>query len=132
MRVLIAEDNFISRNFLQKALSQYGSIDVAIDGEEAVEAFKLAHKENKAYDVILMDIMMPNLDGIEALKSIREIEYKNGIYGKNECKVIMITAIDNPKSVIDSYYLGGATSYLIKPIDLTTLIDLLKKLELIS
>jgi two-component system chemotaxis response regulator CheY len=132
MKALIVEDNFISRNFLHKALSKYGEIDVSVDGAEAIEAFSLAHEKGFPYDLILMDIMMPNIDGIEALKRIREIEHNKGIIGKEECKVVMITAVDNPKAVVDAYYKGGATSYVTKPIDIKMLVELVKKLGLIN
>lgn len=116
MKTLIVEDDFISRRLLKEILSPCGECDIAIDGEEAVQAFRLAHEEGKPYDLITMDIMMPNMDGHMALKQIRELEKEWNIQGADEVKVIMTTALDDPKTVVDAFYKGGATSYLVKPI----------------
>ena len=131
MKTLIVEDNFISRQLLQQVLSPHGQADLAMDGLEAIQAFELAMREQKPYDLICMDIMMPNLDGMSALKKIRQLEEEAGIAQQNEAKVIMISALDDPKSVIDSYYRSGATSYLAKPINIPLLIQELGKLGLI-
>ncbi|MEZ4527246.1 MAG: response regulator [Desulfobacterales bacterium] len=117
MKILIAEDDFISRRILKEILSPYGDCDVVVDGEEAVQAFQMAIEEKKPYDLICMDIMMPNTDGHEALKRIRETEKAEGIRGSAEVKVIMVTALDDPKTVFQAFYKGGATSYIVKPID---------------
>lgn len=63
MKILIVEDDFYSRKILKKFLTAYGEVDIAINGEEAVAAFKLAWEENQPYDLITLDIMMPIMDG---------------------------------------------------------------------
>ncbi|MBF0458038.1 MAG: response regulator [Nitrospirae bacterium] len=126
MRILIAEDDFTSRTLLQHFLAPYGDCDVTVNGVEAVEAFMLAVDEGQPYDLICLDIMMPELDGIKALKSIREKERSMGIVPKDEAKVVMTTALDSPKDVIEAYYRGGCTDYLTKPIDTQKLLDLIR------
>ena len=59
MKILIVDDDFTSRKILLKYLAEYGQCDVAVDGEEAVEVFKLALNEWEAYDLVCLDIMMP-------------------------------------------------------------------------
>ncbi|MBF0516051.1 MAG: response regulator [Nitrospirae bacterium] len=132
MRILIAEDDFTSRTLLQHFLSPYGDCDVTVNGMEAVEAFMLAVEEGQPYDLICLDIMMPELDGIKALKAIREKERASGTGPKNEAKVVMTTALDSPKDVIEAYYKGGCTDYLTKPIDTQRLLELLKGYGLIE
>ncbi|MCA1987263.1 MAG: response regulator, partial [Desulfovibrio sp.] len=66
MRVLIVEDDFTSRKLMQTILSPYGDCDVAVNGREAVEAFQNALNSAKPYDLVCMDIMMPEMDGQEA------------------------------------------------------------------
>jgi len=131
MRILIAEDDFISRRILKEILAPYGDCDVVVDGEEAVQAFQMAIEDGKPYDVICLDIMMPRTDGHEALKRIRETEKTAGIRGSAEVKVIMVTALDDPKTVFQAFYKGGATSYIVKPIDKDKVIGEIRSLGLI-
>lgn len=130
MRILIAEDDFASRKFMLKFLSKYGECDITVDGEEAVEAFVMALDEDEAYDLICLDIMMPELDGYQALKQIREIETKRGISEAKQTKIIMTTALTEGKNVTKAFELG-CVAYAGKPIDQDKFIKILKKLELI-
>ncbi len=132
MRLLIAEDDFIARYVLNEMLAQYGQCSVVVDGAEAVEAFSMAVDESNPYNVIFLDIMMPNVDGIEALKRIRAIEKKQGVLPGHEVKVIMTTALDDPKTVISAYYQGGADSYLVKPITKNKIEEELRTANLLS
>lgn len=127
MKVLIVEDDFTCRKFMQGVLSDYGDCDVAINGEEAVEAFKMAWAEGKPYDLICLDIMMPNMDGHEALAKIRGMEKEMGITNSTEVKVFMTTALGDPKNVMKALYKEGATSYLVKPVGKQALIGELSK-----
>ena len=132
MKCLIVEDDFISRRILKELLSTYCECDIAVNGEEAVTSFRLAHESKKPYELICMDIMMPGVDGNEALKHIRQLEKEMGVPPEIEVKVIMTTAMDDPKTVIDSYYRGGATSYLVKPISKQKLLRELRSFGLIA
>lgn len=116
MKTLIVEDDFVSRRILKDILSPYGECDIAIDGSEAIQACRLAREDGKPYDLICMDIMMPKMDGQEALEKIRGLERSAGIRNADEVKVIMVTALDSPKTVFASFYRGGATSYVVKPV----------------
>jgi two-component system chemotaxis response regulator CheY len=132
MRVLVVEDDFTSRKILQKILGPYGDVDIAVNGLEAVQAFTQSLDDNNHYDLICMDIMMPEMDGQTALKNIRTIERERGIVPAQEVKVVMTTALDDPKNVVEAYYKGGATSYVPKPIDKHMLLHLLKNLGVIE
>lgn len=132
MRILIVEDDFISRVLLKKMLAQYGNCDVAVNGLEAVNAFQMAAEENNPYELICLDIMMPELDGKEALKIIREKEKQMKIPPSSEAKIIMTTALDTPKDVIEAYYSGGCTAYLVKPIEKQHVRKVLMELGLIE
>ena len=132
MNILIAEDDFTSRRLLQNILAPYGESMITVNGEEAVEAFTLALEQGRPFDLVCMDIMMPVMDGQEALREIRAVEQRNGVKPADEAKIIMITALGDPRNVVDAYYKGGAALYLTKPIDVRAFIDAVRQLGLIA
>ena len=93
MKALIVEDDFTSRLFLQTFLSRYGECHVAVNGKEAVEAFRLATNNGSPYDLICMDIMMPEMDGQEAVRQMRALEDAGGVLSHRGVKIIMTTAV---------------------------------------
>jgi two-component system chemotaxis response regulator CheY len=130
MKVLIVEDDLASRKFLSRFLSPYGECDITINGMEALEAFMLAHDEGKPYDLICLDIMMPNLDGEKTLKMIRNIEKQKGIKDAKRVKIIMTTALNDKDRVLKTFE-AGCEAYAAKPINTEKLTEVLKKLDLI-
>jgi Response regulator containing CheY-like receiver, AAA-type ATPase, and DNA-binding domains len=132
MRVLIVEDEFTSRKLLWALLADFGDCDTARDGVECVEMFRRAIYDKNPYDLVCMDIMMPNMDGHQALKEIRAIEQEQGVQPADEIKVVMVTALNDPKTVVKAYYKGGASAYLTKPIEVESLLATLRDLALID
>ena len=130
LKILIVEDDFMVRQILRDILEPYGVVDIAVNGEEAVQAFRVAWRQNHPYDLICMDIMMPVMDGNAALIKIREIELSLGIIGSEEVKVIMISALDDVKTVVKAYSKGGATSYIVKRIEKDRLIGEMRAIGL--
>ena len=131
MRCLIVEDNFHSRQVLGLFLKPYATCDFAMDGYEAVSAYEVALKEKNPYRMVTLDIMMPKSDGQEALKEIRELEALFGMKEQDGAKIIMISALDDPKTVMDSLK-DGATSFLTKPINRKSLYREMENLGLIE
>lgn len=132
MRILIVEDEFTSRKLLTALLADYGECDTASDGVECVDRFREALVKGSPYDLVCMDIMMPNKDGHQALKEIRELEQEFECKPSDEAKVIMVTALNDPKTVVKAYYKGGAAAYLPKPIEVESLLAILRDLDLIE
>ncbi|OGT99352.1 MAG: two-component system response regulator [Geobacteraceae bacterium GWB2_52_12] len=132
MKCLIAEDDLISRRILTELLSAFGSCDIAVNGKEAVDSFKLAHEAKRPYDVIFMDIMMPIVDGMEALLSIRALEKQMGIPYNLATKVVMTTALGDPHTVIKSFNTCEADAYIVKPLSRQKLEKELRALKLIG
>jgi len=131
MRILVVEDDFVSRRLLCAFMAPYGSCDVAVDGEEAVKAVRLALDDNHPYDLICLDVMMPNMNGQIALRKIRELEREHEILVGDGARVIMTTALGDAKNVMQAFK-GDCDAYIIKPIDKAKLIEELQKLGLIK
>ncbi len=128
MRILIVEDDFGSRVLMKKLLSGYGTCDVVVDGEEAISSFKMAWDEKTPYKLVMMDIMLPEIDGHEALQQLRSYEKEIGISGIEQVKVIMTTALGDPKNVVAAYNKGEASAYMVKPIEIEKLREEMNKL----
>jgi len=131
MKYLIVEDDFAARRLLKRYLSDYGDCDIAVDGHEAVEAFRQAMDEKEPYDLICLDIMMPNMDGREALRAIRQIEHEHGTDGLDGVKVIMTTALGDSENVIGSFR-EGCEAYIVKPVEKDKLLEEMESLGLIE
>jgi two-component system, chemotaxis family, chemotaxis protein CheY len=130
MKVLIVEDDFTSRMILQRFLSPYGVCDVVMDGNEALQAYQMAWEEKKPYDLICMDIMMPNMNGHEAITKIRELESALGGKYVKKTVIIMTTSRDDTNDVKDAIE-RGANWYLLKPVNKQHLLNKLRELALI-
>ncbi|MCC6501632.1 MAG: response regulator [Deltaproteobacteria bacterium] len=131
MKALIVEDDFTSRLLLQRILGPHAEVHVAVDGEEAVTAFRSAVEAGQSYDLVCLDIMMPKKDGKAALKEIREIEARKGILGLDGAKVIMVTAMSDSKTIMASFA-SQCESYIVKPIDKNKILKELRTLGLLK
>lgn len=130
MKILLAEDDFVTRKFMVGFLSKYGECDVTVDGMEAVDAFMMALEDGEPYDLVCLDIMMPVMDGYQALMGIRNLEKDRKIAEEDRAKVIMTTALNDEKNVKMAFELG-CTIYSGKPIDKERFEQAMKKLGLI-
>lgn len=128
MRILIAEDDRLSRVFLKKFLSSYGTCDVAVDGMEALDAFMEAVKQKEPYDLLSLDIMMPRVDGLKVLKAIRVLEKQHNL--KHTC-IMMMTALADVEYVDQALELG-CDAYAAKPIDTEKVESVMRNLKLIK
>ncbi|HEY1758113.1 MAG TPA: response regulator [Bryobacteraceae bacterium] len=130
MKTLIVEDDFTSRLVLQTFLSRYGECHLAVNGKEAVEAFRSALEGGPRYDLICMDIMMPEMDGREAVRQVRALEEARGILSPRGVRIMMTTAVDDVKEVFQCFK-ELCDAYLVKPIDLSELLEKLKAYQLV-
>ncbi len=130
MSSLLAEDDFATRKFMISFLSKYGECDVTVDGMEAVDAFMMALEDDEPYDLVCLDIMMPVMDGYQALMGIRNLEKERNIPQEEGVKVIMTTALNDEQNVKMAFDLG-CTIYSGKPIDKARFEQAMKKLGLI-
>ncbi len=116
MRILIVEDDFIQRKILMRLLEKYGACEVAVDGHEALDAFRMAHKEKDPYRVVFLDIQLPKMDGREVLTQMREHEQELGLIASDGCKIYMTTAVDDSKVIMKAFR-AGCDGYFLKPYD---------------
>ena len=109
-KILVIDDDEMTRHFLSHILAQQGFLlETAADGEQALTLMK-----EKQFDIILLDIEMPGLNGLETLKRIR----KN--YLKKDLPILMVTANDQSAEIIQAFDLG-ANDYVVKPLDVPVL-----------
>ena len=129
MKCLIAEDDLVARTVLETILSEVSECHTTINGEQAVAAFKTALDQGEPYGLLCLDILMPEMDGHQALQTIRELEQAAGI-DESECvKVVMITSMCDPMHVLGAFR-RGCEAYIVKPIDRSKLFEELDKLGL--
>ena len=131
MKTLVVEDDFTCRLLLQELLRGYGPVVTASTGVEAVNLVSGALQAGNPYDLICLDILMPELDGQNALREIRAQEARNGIASGHGSKVLMTSALRDNGNVLRAFR-EQCDGYLVKPIDRRSLIQTLHQLELID
>jgi two-component system chemotaxis response regulator CheY len=131
LRVLLVEDDVASQLLLQTFLSRYGECHVAVNGREAVEAVRSSLEQGPAYDLICMDIMMPEMDGREAVRQVRALEEAHGTFSNDGVKIVMTTTVDDIGEVTGCF-LELCNAYLMKPIDLAQLLSQMKSYRMVQ
>jgi two-component system, chemotaxis family, chemotaxis protein CheY len=131
MKTLVIEDDLVSRLLLVELMARYGECHSVERGQKGLDAFMQARAEEKPFDLVCLDIMMPEMDGREVLKQIRDFEEAQGIRTVERVKVIMTTALADMKTIVESFN-ELCDAYLVKPIDKYKLLDHLKSLKLVE
>lgn len=125
LNILLVEDNLLNQRIVTFSLKRFNhDVVIANNGVEAIELFR-----EKKFDVILMDIMMPVMDGLEATVKIREIE--NVINAEKRTPIIALTAntMDNDRDKCLSY---GMDEFMAKPFDIEKLNSIFDELKIPS
>ena len=131
IRMLIVEDEFLSRKLVIHYIQQFGTYDIAVNGNEAVEAIMQSYETKQPYDVVFMDIMMPDKDGLTVLNEVREYEKKRGVSAAEGIKVIMTTALGDAKTIMTAFR-DQCEAYITKPYTQEAFLKQLRKLNLIE
>lgn len=131
LRTLIVEDDYTSRALIQRFLRDVADCEVVTNGFDAVESFNAAMQNGTPYDLICMDIMMPGMNGQEALRRIRSIEEDLNVLPHQGVKIVMTTAIDSLSTVRDSFF-QMCDGYIVKPIRKNDFLDELRSIRLIN
>jgi len=130
MRTLIVEDDFTTRILMQAMLKGFGEVELAVDGQAGVDAYRISLQKRQPFDLICLDIMMPDLDGQQTLRVIREMEEDFGIYSSQGARIVMTSALGDTQNLVNAYT-GKCDGYLTKPISRQELLDELRRLKLI-
>lgn len=127
MKILIVDDDPVNQKYLSAILSDYGEIDLAMDGVEASEKVRVGYESSRSYNVVFLDIMMPKMDGHETLQAIRKIEQDQSVNRQNQLKVIMVTALGDKENVLSAFS-EGCEFYLVKPFKQSKVVQLMEEL----
>lgn len=127
MRILVADDDFVNRRFMERIFGKYGEVTAVDNGMSAVDEAVRAMDEKRLFDLICLDIMMTKLDGYKTLEAIREAENKYMVSKDNKAKVMMISALD--EVALDSIQVcSDYDVYVCKPIVVDKFEKLLSKM----
>lgn len=129
MKVLIVEDDYITSQVMHEIISQFARCDIAEDGLKGIELFADAHNAEEPYDVIFLDIMMPEIDGQEVLFQVRDIEKERKLHGLDGVKIVMTTALDDFENIKKAFK-NQAEGYIVKPVDKNKIMKILQDLNL--
>ena len=130
MRVLVVEDDPSIRDMLEKFLASFARCDLAEDGYAGIFAVEQALDRGEPYDLVCLDLVMPGMDGWEALRRIRAAEDARGIDPTLRVRVLVLTARDSSQNL--GRFLGDAPreGLLLKPFRRTELIESIRALGL--
>lgn len=131
MRILIVEDDADTGRLLTKYLEPIGDCDLAVNGKEAVRSFRKSFREKYPFDLVCLDILMPELDGLDTLHAIRKVEERECVQIGEGCKVLMISALSDDNTIFTSF-MRLCDGYVVKPIDKKQLFSKLAEIELLS
>ena len=122
-KILIVDDNFENRQLLAEILREVSECDFAATGPEAIEAYNMSLKKEEPYSLILLDIELPGINGLDILAKIRDSEKTAGIPLGDGIPIIIVTAYE--KRFLEAYN-RGCDDYVLKPIDT---LDLMTKIS---
>ncbi|MBI2355389.1 MAG: response regulator [Deltaproteobacteria bacterium] len=132
-RTLVVDDDVFIGSRMELMLNLLGITDVtrAVNGLQAVELFGQALKAGKPYSLVFLDIIMPEMDGQEALKRIRTMEREAGVSGTDRSIIIMTTSLGSPNDMMEAMFEGDCNDYIVKPVDEAILGGMLTRYGLI-
>lgn len=127
MRALVVDDEVVSRSKLQKIMERFGHCDAADGGSAALEAFRSALEKKEPYDLVTLDVAMPEMDGTRVLNEMRKVEQDLRVDKSQRVKVVMVTAHADKDTVITCIQ-AGCDEYIKKPFDRETISQKLQHL----
>ena len=127
MRILIVEDEMVSSTKLKLIMDNFGQCEVADNGKTALAMFHEAHQQNKPFGLIMLDIDMPEMDGMQVLSEMIQTQVKLNIADSRKAMILMVTSYTDKDRVLGCIQ-AGCDDYIAKPIDIDTIGKKLSKL----
>lgn len=126
IKVLVVDDELVSRNKMRKIMESFGECEAVESGDAAVIAFKKAWENWAPFNLITLDIAMPEMDGTEVLYEIRKIEKGKNVPRGKRVKIIMVTSHSDKDSIVTCVQ-AGCDDYIVKPFGREMVIGKLEK-----
>ena len=122
LKVLVVDDNMVNRVSMEKIMSEFGSVESKKSGQEAVYAFETNLQFGRNYDLVLLDIIMPDIDGLKVLQKMRAIEKEYELSAKERAKIFMVTSHAHKDIVLSSLKIG-CDDYIVKPLQREIIVE---------
>ena len=132
LSILIVDDSPAIRFHLRTLLRPYGNCDEAENGQDAVRKFSAAAAAGRSYNLILMDLMMPEMDGFTAIQQINALQDELNLPPEQRPNIAILSCKDDPQSLMRAHFDVGVEHYLTKPFTKQTLIETLENLGLLD
>lgn len=129
MRCLIIDDDIICRKSVALILKEVASCDEAANGSDGIEMFRDALRKGEPYDVVLVDIIMPGIDGHETAMEIRKVESQ--LMGTETVKIIMLTILNSANDAMRAFCYARSAAYMVKPPSEDKFIDVFREVGLL-
>lgn len=128
VKCLVVDDDELGRELIAQYLEGVAECDMAENGLIAVEMFRNAFEGGNRYDLIILDIVMPEMDGHSAAKEIRKIEKEWGVSINDAVNIVVLSSLNTPSDVIQAYISAKSAAHLVKPVQPEKLLATLSKM----
>jgi two-component system chemotaxis response regulator CheY len=128
MKILVVDDELVSRMKMQKIMSGVGDCVAVANGDQALTRFKKALEAERPFDLVTLDVLMPEMDGTEVLSKIRQIEEQKQIPKEQRVKILMVTSQSDKNTVIICIQ-AECDDYIVKPFDREMIMEKLEKFK---
>jgi two-component system chemotaxis response regulator CheY len=129
---LIVDDDEMGRLMLQDFLSEFAPCDCAENGREGLAFFETALTEGNPYDLLCVDLVMPEMNGLALIRKVREIEKTHPFFKNMRTKIFVISASDSPWDKADLLLDNLCEDYIAKPFNRSLLMASLQSNDLIT
>jgi HD-like signal output (HDOD) protein/ActR/RegA family two-component response regulator len=131
MKILIVDDELVSRTKLKLIMENFGECEAVKHGKDAIALFHYGHHINEPFNLIMLDINLPELDGIMVLSEIRRAEKYLNIPKAHLSKILMVTSYGDKDRIVACVQ-SGCDEYIVKPFDSDVINQKLAKLGIIE